>query len=46
MKIRLHRCRWCFHVRPRFYFGECDFGRFHGMIVDWLGLTLEVDARA
>jgi len=42
MKIRLHRCRWHFHVLPAFQVGECDFGRFRGMIVDWLGLTLEV----
>jgi hypothetical protein len=45
VSVNLHKChyaRWYSHIRPRFQFGDCDFGRFYGMIVDWLGWTLEV----
>ena len=44
MKLNIHRCRWYFHWFPEFQFGECDFGRFRGVIVDWLGMTFECGA--
>ena len=47
VKLRLHRCYaypndWR-HLLPRTQFGSCDFGRFKGMLIDWLWLTLEIE---
>jgi hypothetical protein len=31
--------RWLF---PRIYYGrQCDYGRFHGILIDWLYWTVE-----
>jgi hypothetical protein len=46
MKLRLHKChysRGLQNLRLRVQTGSCDFGRFWGMIVDWMWLTLEID---
>jgi len=40
MSVRLFRCRWYFHVRPRFY-REWDFGACRGLCIDWLGFTFQ-----
>lgn len=42
MKVRLHRCAWYFHLWPEVQIGSCDFGRYRGVSVDFLGLTLEI----
>lgn len=34
MQVTCHRCTWWFHWYPRIYFGEYDYGRGYGLLVD------------
>lgn len=45
MEFGLHRCRWHFHIFPRLYVGSYDFNRGRGVLIDWLGWTLEVNVK-